>query len=244
MVFIQPLFASGINAGANSAPCTDTTLETYSGNSNLSADWQANKIDVYWYDGNTKVSGGPTSCTYDGTLNIPPTPTKTGYTFAGWTALPHYDFSTLSTDVDATEFRGVARERRYCWHWTSPKTGTDSNHTCTSDYEYLNPYEWEVIFPWGTVYGIALCSTTAESVVGKIGTPDESGGGKYTWCKITGYKPTNSNTKYSPNNPVSWVFVSDSAVTNPDRNCTWHSVLDCARETTRNTSVRSAIFGK
>ena len=97
MVFIHPLFASGINAGANSAPCTDTTLETYSGNSNLSADWQANKIDVYWYDGNTKVSGGPTSCTYDGTLNIPPTPTKTGYTLEGWYTTSNFASGTKVT---------------------------------------------------------------------------------------------------------------------------------------------------
>ena len=86
-LFASPLFASGIASNTSSAPCTNNTLETYSGNSNLAADWQPNTINLRWYNENEKltVQQSAQSCTYDGTLTIPSTPpTRTGYTFAGW----------------------------------------------------------------------------------------------------------------------------------------------------------------
>ena len=86
-LFVGDSFASGIASNTNSAPCTNTTLETYSGNSNLAADWQPNEIQLRWYNENEKltVQQSAQSCTYDGTLTVPQTPpTRTGYTFAGW----------------------------------------------------------------------------------------------------------------------------------------------------------------
>ncbi len=87
-VFSTNLFATGISANATSASCDNPTLGTYSGTSNLQANWQSNKIDLYWYSDNaqiTNVQSAATSCNYDGTLNVPSsTPTKTGYTFNGW----------------------------------------------------------------------------------------------------------------------------------------------------------------
>ena len=54
----------------------------------MQANWDANTIDLHWYNGDTEITV-PTasqSCTYDGTLTPPATiPTKTGYTFKGWT---------------------------------------------------------------------------------------------------------------------------------------------------------------
>ena len=87
-LFVGNSFASGIASNAASAPCTNNTLETYSGNSNLSADWQPNTINLRWYNENEKltVQQSAQTCTYDGTLTVPQTPpTRTGYTFAGWT---------------------------------------------------------------------------------------------------------------------------------------------------------------
>ena len=86
-IFSLPTFASGIAADSVSAPCTNNTLETYSGNSNLQADWQPNVINLTWYNENEKltVQSAAQSCVYDGALTIPSTqPTRTGYTFAGW----------------------------------------------------------------------------------------------------------------------------------------------------------------
>ena len=86
-LFVGNSFASGIASNSASAPCTNNTLETYSGNSNLAADWQPNTINLTWYNEQEKltVQQSAQSCTYDGTLTIPSTPpTRTGYTFAGW----------------------------------------------------------------------------------------------------------------------------------------------------------------
>ena len=77
---------------ANSATCNNGTLDTFSGTSNLSANWGANTINLHWYadsDATTELSvqNASQSCVYDGTLTPPPVasiPQKTGYTFAGW----------------------------------------------------------------------------------------------------------------------------------------------------------------
>ncbi|MBQ3785084.1 MAG: InlB B-repeat-containing protein [Alphaproteobacteria bacterium] len=87
MLLTIPAFATGVGSGASTADCKYAPLETYSGTSNLQADWEANTIQLHWYNGDTEITSGvPTSCTYDGSL-IPPStiPTRTGYTFKGWT---------------------------------------------------------------------------------------------------------------------------------------------------------------
>ena len=92
-VFISLSFADpNIAASSSSSTCKNSTLETYSGTSNLSANWGANTINLHWYadeNATTELTGSgiPTSCVYDGALTPPPVssiPQKTGYTFAGW----------------------------------------------------------------------------------------------------------------------------------------------------------------
>ena len=124
-----PTFATGVSSTATSADCDNATLDTYSGTSNLQAGWQPNTIDLHWYNGDDEltVPSASQSCVYDGTLTLPTTiPTKTGYTFKGWTVrgLPagytrlQYIESTgtqwidtgiklASTDVIFTEFKNT-----------------------------------------------------------------------------------------------------------------------------------------
>ena len=91
MLLTIPAFATGVDSTASTADCDNATLNTYTGTSNLSAGWQPNTIDLHWYaDSDTttemNVANASQSCTYDGTLTPPATiPTKTGYTFKGWT---------------------------------------------------------------------------------------------------------------------------------------------------------------
>ena len=76
-----------IPASATSASCDNATLETYSGTSNLQANWEPNQIKLHWYNADTQldVQDAADSCDYDGGLTVPSTaPTKTGYTFNGW----------------------------------------------------------------------------------------------------------------------------------------------------------------
>ena len=90
-IFSTPTFATNIPSNASTADCKNNPLQTYSGTSNLQADWQANTIQLHWYedsDATTEmnVASASQSCVYDGILTPPATiPTKTGYTFKGWT---------------------------------------------------------------------------------------------------------------------------------------------------------------
>ena len=118
-IFTLPAIGSGINANSASAPCTNNTLETYSGNSNLQADWQPNEIQLRWYNENERltVQQSAQSCTYDGTLTIPSTqPTRTGYTFAGWEVrLPsaYTELEYLQNNIGATIDTGVPGDNNY-----------------------------------------------------------------------------------------------------------------------------------
>jgi len=75
--------ASGVSPTATTADCDNATLSTYSGTTNLQANWEPNTIDITWYNGNDVFATN--SCVYDDILTLPSgTPTKTGYTFDGW----------------------------------------------------------------------------------------------------------------------------------------------------------------
>ena len=242
--FTTNVLATGIGANDATAPCDNDTLGQTSGTANIEVDWQPNTIGIRWYDGDTQltVQSSAQSCVYDDDLYLPSTqPTKTGYTFKGWTIKEvKTDFSTLPTNGNALEFRAVQINRYYCWYWTTPNSEPDSNHTCTSDYAHLQPYEWEVVFDWGTIYGQSVCSSTAGSF-GQPGNPTESWSDASVWCKVTGYKPSGSNMIHTPNNNMAWVY--SNTIGNPNRACTWHNALDCAEYTIYYENFRKALFG-
>ncbi len=83
-IFSTNLFATDPNipAGATSASCDNSTLNTYSGTSNLQANWQANQINLAWYSDGTQITtvqDAAKTCTYDGSLSVPSNPpTKVG----------------------------------------------------------------------------------------------------------------------------------------------------------------------
>ena len=68
----------------NNATCNTTNLGQSNNNStaNVEANWNANTININWYNGDTRVAQN--TCTYDGQITLPTEPTKPGYTFAGW----------------------------------------------------------------------------------------------------------------------------------------------------------------
>ena len=69
---------------ANNATCNNTNLGQSNNNStaNVEANWNANTININWYNGDTRVAQN--TCTYDGSITLPTEPTKPGYTFSGW----------------------------------------------------------------------------------------------------------------------------------------------------------------
>ena len=261
-LFVSPAFASGINANSVSAPCTNTTLETYSGNTNLQADWQPNTIDLRWYNNNTlmSVQSSANTCVYDSSLTIPSTaPTRTGYTFAGWQVRPTYDFSTLSINTEGTECWAIGLSStdgisNVCWN---SDTVAYNIVDCDShkDFAELEQYEWKVAFEWGDIYGSSYCSAHGgdnhdggwggwnnENNSDWLSTYDvlesASGEQKYCWCQVTGYKPSNSNTTYGPINPI-WVY-RNSSTTGP--NCRRLCPAYCAVYTLYAKYLRRALF--
>ena len=241
MFFISPVFATGIGATA-SAPCDNATLNKYSGTVNAEINWEPNTIGLKWYNGDTQVSG-PTSCVYDGTITVPPQPTKLGYTFNGWKVKDvEVDFSTLPTSGEFLEYRAVQINKGYCWHRIALASSTESNHKCTDDYAHLNAFEFEVVFDFGTIYGESLCSSTPGSFA-QPGTPTKNNSSSYAWCKVTGYKPSDSNVKRIPTNNISWIFVANTAIDSSSRACVYHSALDCAQYIATYEAFRKALFG-
>ena len=246
LLFTTDSYSSGIASNSASAPCTNTTLETYSGNSNLSADWQPNTIQLRWYNGNTlmDVQNTANTCVYDGTLTIPDTaPTRTGYTFDGWTVRPEMDFSTIPTNVSGTEcwVIGFKDNADYCVY-REPNATTNFLHNvnCNDDAEFknLNRYEWEVKFEHGNIYGVSICSQTNGGTQGSIGAPSTTKG-KYCWCKMTAYKPANQSIIYAPQKEQSWVY---DAGTGDITYCEYDCAAGCAFFARLNQSFRNALL--
>jgi len=242
--FITDSLASGIASNTNSAPCTNNTLETYSGNSNLSADWQPNEIQLRWYNGNTllNVQSSANTCVYDSTLTIPQTaPTRTGYTFDGWTVRPEMDFAaTIPTNVVGTNrwAIGLYNDTNSCWYATNSGSAYEVN--CDSDTTYINElqtHEWKVSFSHGNLYGMSRCSATSGTYA-QPGTP-VIGSGQYCWCKATGYKPSGSNIVNSPLSTLSWIFALNRvSVVDCDQRC----AVRCAYYTKFESDFRTALF--
>ena len=242
-------FATGIPATdgeAQPADCDNDTLDTTSGTANLRADFEANRIDLRWYDNNTMLNVSSTSsdkCIYDTTIDLPTNPTKTGYTFKGWKVRPEYDFSTLTTGTNGAHRygRGIddTTDTDYCMHGTG-SAGSTTIDCSNSNLSDLNRREWKTIFSWGTIYGMSICSSS----VGQSrtsGTPNESSSGQYCWCKSTGYVPNNSATKYKPN--VAPVYVFTENVFSTEHECLLWCSTNCAFMADNDSVFRTAIFG-
>lgn len=104
--------------GSNgNTPQTSVTIKKGStGNKSYKANWQVNTYSItYNLDGGS-ISGQPTSYTVESpTLNIP-RPTKTGYTFLGWTGS-----NGNKNQLDVSITHGSIGNKAYTAHWTANK---------------------------------------------------------------------------------------------------------------------------
>jgi len=195
-----------INAGANSAPCTSATLDTPTGPAALEADWTANTIKINW-DAKNGTTINPTQCVYDDTLNLPATPSKTGYTFGGWTVavsggnpIPQQqncfaNFPSILMDANL-EFSPIgATDGQNATWWTDLATGYVDEDTGEEVADAV----------YGRVTGISKCSSAGNGYdEGSPGTPSDENG-QYCWCQVSTYTPTGGQqcTVSSP----SWVLT-------------------------------------
>ena len=246
MIYSQS-FATGIPATdgeAQPADCDSDTLDTTSGTANLRADFEANRIDLRWYDNNTMLNVSSTSsdkCTYDTTIDLPTNPTKTGYTFKGWKVRPEYDFTTLPVNQFGTTGYGKSTETS-CLHGTTADYTSGSTVCVMDGFNDLNIQEWKTVFPWGTIYGMSKCSSTPGTTKGEHGTPNDTYD-KYCWCRATGYIPNGQSTKYSPLKPTNWTFNSDCNVIYNGRTVNICSTYCAGRCATHLTEFSSFING-
>ena len=235
-----PLFATGVSSGATSADCDNSTLNTYSGTSNLQAGWQANTIQLHWYNGDTEITSGvPTSCTYDGTLTPPTTiPTRTGYTFKGWRVKQPSTcpFATSVCGLSGSQIDGLGYPNRA--GWVSYEGNYNGSENYSSDYGLTVPGTWAATFSNGAVVrGFATCNDVRPDVWDEVeyywddelySEADEVAYGR---CDSGAFQPANAfntgNTgtscwckleSYTPSGGVAcnlsnsaWVLVTDYA---------------------------------
>ena len=241
IIFTIDSFASGIASNSASAPCTNNTLETYSGNSNLAADWQPNTIQLRWYDNNTllNVQSAANTCVYDGALTIPQTaPSRTGYTFAGWEVRPQMDFSTIPTNDNGLERWSIGwyNNANYCLYSNSQNSDL-RNCSEYSMYEKLQTFEWAVVFEHGNLYGMSMCSSSYNNTQYTTGVPSTTNG-DYCWCKATGYESNTDNILKRPSQTLPWVYSWAESVGDCPRACPTH----CAYGAVFSRTARILLF--
>jgi len=215
-----------INAGASSAPCTSATLDTPTGPAALEADWTANTIRINW-DAKNGTTIPSSDCTYDDTITLPATPSKTGYTFGGWTVKSgpaQCSLSGLDTSIEADDVGYL------------PNNGESSYNTST--YGLTENGTWGVTFSYGVVKGEALCSST-NGTYAQTGNPTTTGGGQYCWCRATSY--TANNADMCAVSAPAWVFSSDL---DDSGDCVEACAGDCVAYVQANSDFREALFGQ
>ena len=240
----------------NSSHCDNDVLSTYSGSANLTANWQGNPITVTWYNDDTQYDSN--QCTYGGNLTMPSSiPQKTGYTFRGWRVRQAAcDLSTLDPTINASwdfdhiawkpiEGNGVGYDLQYAYWEEDIYFNIDNPNWQSQSFESversggLNNGEWEIIFSYGTVKGMAKCSETNGDHA-TVGNPSDTLG-QYCWCAVTGYTPNSGNTCSVA--ALSWVFYSGAYADT----CLFYCAFDCAASIGPRwgdgTNFRRAVFG-
>jgi len=260
---VNAVYAADIASNATTAQCVEPTLHRYEGTANLQAQWEANTVPLRWYNNYTMIN--PTDaiddCQYAGGLTRPTNPSRTGYTFTGWTVSPKVEFSTLSlgsvTAISYGKGEAISNHRDYCWYYdTTDHYGYDICNM--SEFTELQQYEWKQPFANGTVYGMAHCTakpgdhhsgnwpaanrsdfTATLDEMNAYDTAHSSEEKKYCWCQATGYKATNQSTIQRPLSSLAWVFRRDFGSAS---SCALNCAADCANSVRGYSAFRTAVL--
>jgi hypothetical protein len=260
-MYANAVFAADIASNATTAQCVEPTLHRYEGTANLQAEWEANTVQLRWYNNYTMIK--PTDeiddCEYSGSLTRPTNPSRTGYTFTGWTVSPKVEFSTLSLgSAEAISYgkgENLSNHSDYCRYYdTEWRSVACSNPIFTE----LQQYEWKQNFANGTVYGMAHCTAKpgdhhsgnwpvanrSEYVatldeMNAYDTAHSSEEKKYCWCQATGYKATNSSTIQRSLSSLAWVFRDGNGSASA---CANYCATNCAYGVRGASAFRAALF--
>ena len=144
------------------ASCNNSVLNTTEGSAALEAIYTANTINTTWYTGYgaNGQAASPTTCSYDGTINLPQTnPSRPGYAFNGWKLrVPQCRIPSANISIDPTVTYGHGwwNDADYCDSADNNGYG-DINCSTVPD---LSLHQWKAEFSYGTVMGIASCQAT------------------------------------------------------------------------------------
>ena len=157
LIFIIPVLLTlpsyaDIASNANSATCDSGTIGATSGSTGLEANWNANTITIDWYNGDTKITTN--TCSYDGAVTIPATPTRAGYTFNGWhvrVAVPACYTLNNQTTCNANSANGCTWDGSSCYYSISCDSFSDES-TCNANVNCAYDYYHDscVLFTGGT----------------------------------------------------------------------------------------------
>jgi len=202
MFLILPAFATDdikISPNENDAACDEGTLETRTGPVALEAAWAPNTLRLHWKNNDTTVLNN--TCTYDGGITLPTTPTRPGYDFVGWSvrSVPACANNMLNyVYVTGTDYISKSIDDTACGKYQ--RSGTSCSD---SIFDKLVPGAWRVDYTYdssstGTFLGSARCSAKSGNNNGyewefnpggntwdaSDGELESAGDGKYCWCKI------------------------------------------------------------
>ncbi len=108
-------FAGWYTAASGGSKVDGSTKVTTTSAHTLYAQWKANTYTVsYNANGGNVVSTASKDVTYDGTYGTLPTPTRTGYTFAGW-----YTKSSGGDKIESSTKVKITAEQTLYAHWTA-----------------------------------------------------------------------------------------------------------------------------
>ncbi len=242
-IIFFPIISIADNITTSPANCNSTTLNTSTGPATLNADWEANEIQLRWYNNNTLMdSPGDNTCTYDetfATAGTSSTMTRPGYNFMGWRVRPEMDFSTIQINTNGDERWAKGRQsngKDLCLHILG--SGSAQSVSCgIHEFSDLMQHEWKVRFGTSYVYGMAKCSETS-GISNQPGFPSETVG-QNCWCEATGYKPSENDTSYAPSLKFSWVFRNTSSSTD---GCFRDCANQCSSGFFGSYSFRNALF--
>ena len=253
MLCPMSVFATDVTGGET---CDTNVLNTDTGPVNLRAEFEPETIDLRWYNNNTLLnvtSTNSNTCTYDTAINLPTNPTRPGYKFKGWKIRPEYDFDQLDASINGIEGFDKGKkptnlDEDYCRHWWPVTNGASSNvQSCNNqNYTDLYRYEWKTVFSYGTIYGTSKCVPGGTSGDNYI---DNAADGDYCHCKVTGYKPNNSNIIYGPQKKMKWVGYA-SAQSTPyclqqcATYCVYMSITNGIGVSGNCPTCRSQLFGQ
>ncbi|MBO7042244.1 MAG: InlB B-repeat-containing protein, partial [Alphaproteobacteria bacterium] len=251
LILIFPTFADNEPTPPTLIPasepgCNQAVLNTTEGSAALEAIYTPNTITTQWYTGygaNASFAND-TTCSYNGTINLPATnPSRPGYEFAGW-RLKRCEIPATLTNVNGRMYGGKG---------DNVITGSSFSGDYNTYYFGLTEDQtWAVEYVNGDkLMGEASCNSTngdstyanntytnSSDWTAASDTMSKNDTGRYCWCRVTSYISSDGQQCILPDKQ--WVLLGDG---NNEFGCAYNcSASLCANAFSRFTFSRTAAF--